>query len=238
MGIIQETEAYQISRSWTVDSNNVLLPSVIQWFRTFVLGQFRSSFKTVSDQLTTSFPPKIETTSIHIFFAINRVPALGAILQTSTSAGMGTNCRIQLLLSESHDEESQTIIASMHEILIDAFDLIDDNIIVALERPQMDHRLQSVSLIYNGVWACQIYLNENEASVHSDCEKWCVLHGNDLSLEERTHILTCKHRLDVFCDSDAGHLFNDEFHDLIMYLRLIFDSSYVFDPLQKRFILE
>ena len=135
--------------------------------------------------------------------------------------------------------ESQSIIAYMHEILIDGFDLIDDNIVVALDRPQMEQqRLQSVSVIYNGLWGCKIYLNDNEASVHNDCENLCVLYGTDLSAEERNHILACKRRLDVFCDSDPGSVFKDEFHDLIVYLRLILDSSYVYDPLQKRFILD
>jgi hypothetical protein len=159
-------------------------------------------------------------------------------LQFYSIAVMATNCRIQLLLPESYDVESQTIIEYMHEILLDGFDLIDENVIVALERPRMDQRLYSVSVMYNAIWECQIYLNENEASVHDECEKLCVLCGADLAEEERNHILACKRRLDVFCDLDPGNVFNDEFHDLIFYLRLLFDSSYVYDPLQRRLLLE
>jgi hypothetical protein len=74
--------------------------------------------------------------------------------------------------------------------------------------------------------------------VHDDCEKWCNLHGTDLSEEEQNHILACKSRLDVYCDPDPGRAFNNEFDDVVTYLRLIFDSSYVYDPRHERFILD
>jgi hypothetical protein len=93
-------------------------------------------------------------------------------------------------------------------------------------------------VIFSCMWGCQIYLNDDVASVRNDCEAWCVLHGTDLPEKERNQILACKRRLDVFCDSDPGLILYDEFDDLKTYLRLIFDLSYVYDARHKRFILD
>ena len=151
---------------------------------------------------------------------------------------MKTNCRIQLLLPKLDGVGSQALVAFMHEVLTDGLDLIDDNITVALGRRQNDQRLQSVSVMYNGERGFQIHLNDDESLVKADCEKWCRISGTDLPDKERNDILTCKHRLDVFCDSDPARGFAVQFDDLIIFLRLIFDSCYVYDPIQSKFLLD
>lgn len=151
---------------------------------------------------------------------------------------MATVCRIHLSLPNVDHVESQTTLAYIHDTLMEGFDLMDDHVNVRLEPNQNDHNPQSVSVIYDGKCGCQIYLNDNEAQVQTESEKWCTLYGTGLAHEERNNILACKRRLDVFCEPEVEHVCANQFDDLILYLRLIFDPSYVYDPIQKRFVLD
>ena len=151
---------------------------------------------------------------------------------------MGTVCRIHLSLPNTEHMERQMTLAHIHETLLEGFDLMDDPVNVRLEPQPNDQNPQSLSVIYDDKCGCRIYLNEDEAQVQTESEKWCSLYGTGLPLEERENILACKRRLDVYCEPDVERVCANEFNDLILYLRLIFDPSYVYDPIQKRFILD
>jgi hypothetical protein len=135
----------------------------------------------------------------------------------------------------------KSTLVHLHDTLLEGYELMEDkaHVHVQLDRTHDFYKpYQSVSVIFHGKVRCQIYLNDDTAQVQTESEQWCNLYGMDLTNDERNSILASKHRLDVFCSEPnlVERVGVNEWEELIFYLRLIFDPTYVFDPIQRRFI--
>jgi hypothetical protein len=150
---------------------------------------------------------------------------------------MATTGRIQIIfLPSSADVDVETTLTYICTILREIFGMTRDNVVIALEPLHRDRRM-AVSVIYDETWRCQIYVNDDKEQVLSDSRNWCNLYGADLSNEDIKEIVKCHRTLDLYCDPDREHIYDQEFEELTKFLQLNFKSRYSFDPSQHSFVI-
>lgn len=150
---------------------------------------------------------------------------------------MTTTGRIQILfLPLLDDVDVETTLTYICSLLRETFSTTrdNDNVVIALEPLHRDLRM-AVSVIYDETWRCQIHVNDDTEQELFESRNWCKSHGTDLSNEDKQEIVKCTRRLDLYCDPDREHIYDNEFDMLIQFLQLTFKSRYAFDPILNRF---
>ena len=142
--------------------------------------------------------------------------------------------RIYVFLPSSVDVETQ--LTYIRKILREIYSVSRDRVVIALEPLPRDAGM-AVSVIYDEIWRCQIYVNDDNEQVLLESKNWCSLYGTDLSYEQKQEIVTCNRRLDLYCGPDEEHTYDHDFEMLTQFLQLNFKSRFAFDPSQHRFVV-
>ena len=149
-------------------------------------------------------------------------------------------------------------LTSLYDSLFEVYDARDDPILVRIEpcAPKLlpsrnDNTAEtissnhwsssSVSVIHTEddgqtTWGCHIYWVDDETRIRQDTIQWCIWDGTDLPETVKSQIRTCTRRFDIYCDPQ--HAIHERMDDLMVFLRLMFHVSYVYDPIHKKFIID
>ena len=143
---------------------------------------------------------------------------------------MGTIRRKHLFIPAVNNVDVEVVLKHIHRILVEVFDSTLDNVVVVLDQTH-----QSVSVIFDNTWTCRIYLNDNLSHLLLDQENWVRANGAVLTDEDCKKIAAAFPRLDIFCDPDENHDFDEEFVAMCLYLQLNLMVQYSYDPIQGIF---
>jgi hypothetical protein len=146
---------------------------------------------------------------------------------------------LHILLTAGNDIDGETIMEYVYDTLAEGFDTVHDK--VELERDISTNAYNkqqqlTISLIYGGVWRCQIHYNDDDAVVLHDSKQWSELYSSEYVIEDRKNIAQCRRRLDIVSDPDPQNDYYEDFYAISDYLRNILGQCYSFDPIQNRFL--
>jgi hypothetical protein len=149
-----------------------------------------------------------------------------------------TPYQMHLLLPADNETDEQTVMEYIYDILVEAFDVTDDQVDVEYDiasNNENNQQIHTVSVIYESTWRCQIHFNDKSTVLRAS-QQWSRQHATEYSAVEKIHIAQCSRRLDIISDPDPQHDYNDDFMALSDYVRNMLGSSYCFDPIRNIFL--
>ena len=150
-------------------------------------------------------------------------------------------CQYHILIPHRDGVEGETTLEFIHNELIDLLSSVDDQVHIELiSSPKSQTERKCVSVIFENNWGCQIFFNDDKATIVNDSQHWSQTHGINFPISIQHNLARYCRRLDISCDPDPENDYFRDFDSLLLHLENNLATReqvcHTFDSVNNRFL--